>query len=115
MRYEFMKKNDALSHALLTIQKQYPDEAALIQRELEAIDGSKDNLMVLSLAMMEIRSKAQNLKRSTNLHDELCADLERIEAIADRLHNVGSMMAKGQACNALSLYKNGQTRTGCRE
>lgn len=103
-----MKKNHDLSQALLTIQHQYPEETAIIRKHLEAVKTSKDNLLILSMALMNIRSKAQRLKQSSNLEAGLRSELQHIEAIADSLHNVGSMMAKGVACNALNLYRQGR-------
>jgi len=101
-----MAKNNDLSAALQTIQQQYPEEAALIRQCLEFDKISRDNLLVLSVAMMDIRSNAQRLRQATNLEASLRSELQRIEVIADSLHNVGAMMAKGVACDALKLYKN---------
>lgn len=101
-----MGVNNDLSNALLTIQQHYPEEAALIKQNLEFIKVSRINLLILSVAMMEIRSKAQHLKQAANLEAGLRSELQRIEAIADSLHNVGAIMAKGEACDALNLYKN---------
>lgn len=102
-----MKTKHDLPQALLTIQQQYPEETALIRQHLEEVETSKDNLLILSLAMMDIRAKAQRLKQSANLEADLRSELRNIETIADSLHNVGSMMAKGVVCNARNLYKKG--------
>lgn len=54
-----METNHDLSQALLAIQQQYPEETALIRQHLGAVKISKDNLLILSMALMKIRSKAQ--------------------------------------------------------
>lgn len=66
---------------------------------------SEQNLIVLSVAFIAIREKARRLKKLSPGGEEFHRVLLEIESIADSLHNVGSMMAKGQDCDARVLYR----------
>lgn len=64
-------------------------------------DLDKKNLAVLGGALIQIRSAS----RGGDMTAEQA--LERIYEIADRVHNVPSMISTGQACDAEALLKDG--------
>ncbi len=83
------------------------DKAEDVLRHLESLKQFELNLSALSLAIMNIRSLAQNGCREDSTIEEKIKSLIEIESLADRMHNVPGFMLRGIECDALYLYRNG--------
>jgi hypothetical protein len=103
----------AIAQAIDAVMHHCADDeirSSVIKR-LDALKNFELNMGVLSLAMCNIRADAieamqaitnENVKQGNVLNV-----LNQIEQTADRLHNVGSFMASGIACDAAYLLYRG--------
>jgi len=108
-----MTLNEALDLSIAAVQNYVFEsadnkmQAASVIRHLEAMKRFEMNLSVLSLAITNIRGLAQDSCRKDATVQDQIDSLKKIEAMADRLHNVPGFMLEGIECDALGLYCNG--------
>lgn len=78
-----------------------------IVKRLDALKNFERNMGVLSLAMCNIRADAIRARYAIKHEDEVLNELKKIERAADSMHNVGTFMVSGIACNAAYLLHHG--------
>ena len=103
----------AIDQAINAVIHHCADDATknLVIKRLNALKNFELNMGVLSLAMCNIRADAieakQAIRDGNDPIEKVLNTLNQIEQTADRLHNVGSFMASGIACDAAYLMYRG--------
>lgn len=80
-------------------------------KRLDALKNFEQNMGVLSIAMCNIRADAirarHAFKDDSVFSDDVLKTIKQIEKTADSMHNVGTFMVSGIACNAAYLLHHG--------
>ena len=106
--------NEEINLAISIIKEKFPecDAKKMIIQHLEIFNGFSMNMYAVSLAMMKIRVEARIDNLNKLNPNELLMSLKKIEVIADNMHNVGSFLASGTACDAMSMLYQGFDEKG---
>lgn len=101
--------NEVANHAASIINEHFPecDAKKNIIQHLRILNGFEMNMYAISMAMMKIREEAKIDDPDKCNTYNLLNSLKKIEIIADDMHNVGSFLARGAVCDAMSMLYEG--------
>jgi hypothetical protein len=96
---------EVVNLATSIINEYFPecDAKKMVLQHLRILNRFEMNMYAITMAMMKIRGEAQIDSSKKFNSDELLLSLEKIEIIADNMHNVGAFLARGKACDAMSM------------